>query len=81
MSNDNYYNEFGKFKVEFRTFETRLTFIKDIFSNPYTPEQIMASSIQYKLDKSFENYIKEIHRVVWQLHGEDPIKLLKKVDK
>lgn len=74
------YNEYGKYKVELRTFETRVKFIRDIFSNKFTPEQIMANSIQYKLDASYENYIKEIHKVAWKLFGEDPIKVLKKID-
>ena len=44
---------------ESRTFETRVKFIDEIFSNLYTRDQIMASCITYKLDKSFDAYIKE----------------------
>jgi hypothetical protein len=47
---------------EDRTFESRLNFIIDIFSNTYEPYQIMASCIKYKLNKSYEAYVKEIHK-------------------
>ena len=71
-----------KFKEEDRTFETRLKFIKEIFSNKYPPYQIMASCIQHKLDRSYEEYIQTIHRSSWLLkNGEDPIEVLKRIDK
>jgi hypothetical protein len=47
---------------EDRTFESRLQFIAAIFGNKYEPYQIMASCIKHKLDKSYEAYIKEIHK-------------------
>ncbi len=47
---------------EDRTFESRLQFIADIFSNKYEAYQIMASCINYKLDKSYEAYVKDIHK-------------------
>lgn len=50
---------------ETRTFESRLQFINEIFSNRYERHQIMASCINYKLDKSYELYIKEIHKSLW----------------
>ena len=48
-----------KFPEDERTFETRLKFIKEIFTNRYEPYQIMAHCIQHKLDKSYETYVKE----------------------
>lgn len=63
-----------------RTFETRLQFIIDIFSNKYKPYQIMASCIQHKLDKSYQVYLEEIHKSLWTLYGKDPMMLLKKID-
>jgi hypothetical protein len=66
---------------ESRTFETRVKFIDEIFSNLYTRDQIMASCITYKLDKSFEAYIKDIHKSLWKLSGKDPIAILRKIDK
>jgi hypothetical protein len=40
----------------------------------------MASCINYKLNKSYEAYIKEIHKSLWNLYGKDPMMLLKKID-
>ena len=65
---------------EDRTFESRLQFIADIFSNTYKDYQIMASCIKPKLDKSYEAYIKEVHKSLWDLAGKDPITILKKID-
>lgn len=69
-----------KFDRQQRTFETRITFIRDIFTNKYTPTEIMAHSIQYKLDKSYEVYLKDILSSIWNLGGRDPMKILKRVD-
>jgi hypothetical protein len=63
-----------------RTFETRVKFIDEIFSAPYTPDQIMASCIKYKLNKSFDEYIKDIHKSLWNLRGKDPMAVLKRID-
>jgi hypothetical protein len=63
-----------------RTFETRLKFIGEIFSNTYSHDQIMASCIQYKLNKSFETYIKDIHKSLWKLSGKDPMAVLRRID-
>jgi hypothetical protein len=64
-----------------RTFETRVKFIDELFSNTYSQDQIMASCIAYKLDKSFEIYLKDIHRSLWKLSGKDPMAILRKIDK
>jgi hypothetical protein len=69
-----------KFDINSRTFETRVKFIDEIFSNTYSRDQIMASCIQYKLDSSFENYIKDIHKSLWKLADKDPLAVLKKID-
>ena len=65
---------------EDRTLESRLQFIADIFSNKYESYQIMASCINYKLDKSYEAYVKDIHKSLWNLYGKDPIAVLKRID-
>ena len=65
---------------EERTFESRLRFINEIFSNTYTANQIMASCIKHKLNKSFETYVKDIHRSLWELRGRDPLAILKRID-
>lgn len=70
----------AKFDRDLRTFETRVTFIRDIFSNKYKPIEIMAHCIQYKLDKSYEVYLKDILKSVWNLNGQDPMKILKRID-
>ncbi len=69
-----------KFSRDQRTFETRVSFIRDIFTNKYEPIEIMAHCVQYKLDKSYEMYFKDILKSIWNLHGQDPIKLLKRID-
>jgi hypothetical protein len=40
----------------------------------------MASCIQHKLNKSFEAYIKDIHKSLWRLSGKDPMAVLRKID-
>jgi hypothetical protein len=71
----------AKFDRDLRTFETRVTFIRDIFTNKYEPIEIMAHCIKYKLDKSFEVYLKDITKSVWNLHGQDPMKILNRIDR
>lgn len=70
-----------KFPVEERTFETRVKFIKEIFTHKYEPTQIMAQCITHKLDRSYESYLKDIHKSAWQLEGKDPLAVLKQIDK
>ena len=70
----------AKFDRSQRTFETRVSFIRDIFTNKYEPLEIMAHCIQYKLDKSYEAYFNDIVKSVWNLNGKDPIKILKRID-
>ena len=69
-----------KFPEDERTFETRLKFIKELFSNKYENYQIMAHCIQHKLDKSYEAYVKEIHKGMWLLENQDPMDILKRID-
>ena len=71
----------AKFDRNARTFETRVTFVRDIFTNKYQPIEIMAHCIQYKLDKSYEIYLKDILKSIWNLDGQDPMKILKRVDR
>ena len=70
----------AKFDRDQRTFETRVSFIRDIFSNKFEPIEIMAHCIQYKLDKSYEAYLADVLKSVWNLNGQDPMKILKRVD-
>lgn len=71
----------AKFDHDKRNFETRVKFINQIFTNKYTATEIMASCIKYKLGKSYEQYLKDVMKSVWNLEGEDPIKILKRIDK
>ena len=71
----------AKFDRSQRTFETRVSFIRDIFTNKYEPTEILAHSIKYKLDKSYEIYLADVLKSVWNLNGQDPIKVLKHIDK
>jgi hypothetical protein len=70
----------AKFDRNLRTFETRITFIRDIFSNKYTRTEIMAHCIKYKLDKSYGKYLTDVLKSVWNLNGQDPMKILKRID-
>lgn len=70
----------AKFDRDSRTFETRVSFIRDIFTNKYEPIEIMAHCIKYKLDKSYEVYLGDILKSVWNLNGKDPIKILKSIN-
>ena len=70
----------AKFNRDSRNFETRVSFIREIFTNKYEPKEIMAHSIQYKLDKSYEVYFKDLVTSVWNLNGRDPMKILKSID-
>ena len=70
----------AKFDRNSRTFETRVTFIRDIFSEKFAPIEIMAHCIQYKLDKSYEMYLGDVLKSVWNLNGQDPMKVLKRID-
>ena len=69
-----------KFDEDSRTFETRLKFIDELFSETYSRDQIMASCIQYKLDTSFDTYIKDIHKSLWRLGDKDPMTVLRRID-
>jgi len=70
-----------KFPENDRTFETRVKFIKELFSHKFENYQIMAHCIQHKLDRSYDAYLKEIHKSEWLLGNEDPIAVLKRIDK
>lgn len=70
----------SKFPEEQRTFETRVKFIRDIFSSKYTPDQIMASCVNYRLDMNLKKLIKDIHKQLWKLSDEDPMDILKRID-
>jgi len=69
-----------KFSGAERNFKTRAEFISLLFTETYTQTQIMANCIQYKLGKSFETYAHDVERSLWTLCGEDPIKILKRID-
>jgi hypothetical protein len=71
----------AKFDRDSRTFETRVSFIRDIFTNKYEPIEIMAHCIQYKLDKSYEVYLGDILKSVWNLNGKDPMKILRSINR
>ena len=63
-----------------RSFETRLLFIRDIFSDLHSQDEIMAKCIQHKLDVSYENYVHELKNRTTVLSFADPIKILKTME-
>lgn len=68
-----------KFPEEQRTFETRLLFIKSIFSGVYSKDQILTSCIQHKLGRSFEQYVQTMNSSTTYLKAKDPLQVLKKI--
>lgn len=64
---------------ENRTFETRLEFIVNIFSHPLSKTEILASSVQFKLNKTYEIYLEEVNRSLSILASHDPTKVLSKI--
>lgn len=70
-----------KFDRAARTFETRVSFIRDIFTEKFDNADIMAHCIQHKLSKSFENYLDDLKVSTWKLYGQDPMAVLKKIDR
>ena len=77
--NDNeiIYKVFIKPDYDTRTFETRLLFIKEIFSNTFDKSDIMGRCILYKLNKSLEDYKKQVDKSANILNDKDPIAVLK----
>ena len=64
---------------ENRTFETRLEFIANIFGHPLSKTEILASSVQFKLNKTYEIYLEEVNRSLSILASHDPTKVLSKI--
>jgi hypothetical protein len=73
-------NKTNFFPQESRTFETRLRFIESVFRNKYAPIDVIANCVRYKLDISFQEYVRELDKCVWNIDGKDPMKMLKKID-
>lgn len=68
-----------KFPEANRTFETRLLFISDIFSDLFSQSDIMAHCIEHKLGRSFLTYVDELKYSTLSLTGKDPLKVLKNI--
>lgn len=68
-----------KFPEEQRTFETRLLFIKGIFTDLHPQCEIMAKCIEHKLDRSYEQYFRAINKDIYNLQNADSINLLKNI--
>lgn len=66
-----------KFPEEARTFETRVLFIRELFTNLFSQQDIMAHCILHKLDRSYLLYCKELENSILNLTGEDPLRVLK----
>lgn len=68
--------------VDNRTFETRLEFIAGVFSHPHSKEDILASSIQFKLNKTYQQYIDELNEsfaLLVQKSVQNPENVIKKL--
>ena len=53
-----------------RTFETRVKFINEVFSNKFSRSDIMTSCILFKLKNSYNNYADELEATVQQLENK-----------
>lgn len=66
---------------ELRTFETRLQFIKKVFSDKYDETTMLKSCIQYKLNISFEQYMEDVNRSMAILQQRNAMPTMKKLSK
>ena len=64
---------------ENRNFDTRLEFIANIFSHALSETERLASSVQFKLNKTYEIYLEEVNRSLSILASHDPTKVLSKI--
>lgn len=63
------------------TFKSRVEFIRSIFEDKFAPADILASSIQHKLDVTLAQYIWETDMSYNILENKKALKILKKLDK
>ena len=72
-------------KIEKKTFESRLKFIREVFENKQSQDEILTSCIQFKLGKSYENYLEDVNNSLNTIRStaipKNPISVLKKVNK
>lgn len=66
-----------KFPEDKRTFQTRLEFIRDMFSDLHPQWEIMKKCIEHKLDRSLMIYVDELEKSVRNLEDKDPIKVIR----
>lgn len=64
-----------------RTFESKLLFINEIFSDKYPQEIILQSAIQYKLSRSAQQYDFDVNFGARYLKSKENIQMLKKLNK
>lgn len=70
-----------KSSKENRTFETRLLFIKEIFENKYSAEDIFRQSIEHRLGRTYEAYLDELNQSLEILLEKKTLTVMKKVSK
>jgi len=66
---------------EHRTFATRVAFIRSVFMDKQSQEEILKSSITYKLNISYETYLENVENSIKALLNRDPIKVMNKANK
>lgn len=81
IGDPNWQPRIKKFDRNLRTFETRLLFIHELFTHKKDNLEIMTSSIQYKLDRSFERYWEQLIKSENFLSKRDPIRTLRSIKK
>lgn len=70
-----------KSSKENRTFESRLLFIKEIFENKYSAEDIFRLSIEHRLGRTYEAYLDELNQSLEILLEKKTLTVMKKVSK
>lgn len=70
-----------KFPKEQRTFETRLLFINEIFSDLHSRSEIMAKCINYKLGKNLEQYMEDLRIGALEISHINPLTVINRIDK
>lgn len=64
---------------ENRTFKTRLQFIAGVFAHPHSPDEVLASGVQFRLRKSYESYVAELDRFMTAVGEKDDLADMKKL--
>lgn len=70
-----------KIPAEARTFETRLKYLREVYMHKFTSEEILRMSIEYRLNKTYEQYLEDLNNCIQALVNKNkPTQVLKRID-